>query len=835
MDGEVIPTNIHIPKKLIVVIFLLLILSISISGCVTMNDPEASQDYTADPLRVLDAQSSLGQSFVSRRPNLNGITIWVTRTTAKTAATPSSDPNILTVKLFFAPENSKPVLSKTVAIPASGTNLPISITIPNQQNPGGQSYYLLFSNDSGTMQINGRNEDAYPLGQAYVNNKPINADIAFRLSYDYGLASLIADLRNSSISFWLIVPLLFVIWLPGWLLLDFSGLRARFDLGEQTALATGLSLAIIPVLMLWSTILKLKWTSRGLYFAAGFLLAILIVRVIYSVITARRSHLKDTASQIDQPQSLSKRRWRFITWQSLVIMLVFILSLAVRLIMIRDLATPAWVDSVHHTLITRLIMDTGYYPSTYLPYWDFPPTSYHPGFHSIAAAFTWLSQLDLIHSLLIVGQVLNAMAVFAVYLFAKTLTRSPSAGLFAAIIAGFLTPMPAYYTSWGRYTELTGLLLLPVILTLFQAWLETNSKRESAWIVILGAIATGGLFIIHYRVLAFMACLLISFVVFHLLLSEGGTKTKPTRMLIFIAFVAVSAIILVIPWLIPTIKTTLLPHLTPSSASNIALFQDFSWSYLTSAFGTQTLAIAGLGWLWGVLHGKRLPYMLILWVFFLFLMANLAALKLPGGGLINNSSVEIMLFIPISILGGYFIDQLLTQWKVLIPRQLVLPSVLIIFLLFGYVSFLGAKRLIPILNPITILSRSADLPAIQWVSENIPQGETVVINPFAWGYNLYAGNDGGYWISPLSGRPTLPPPVLYGMGSNSVQISQISQQIIDLSPNPVSFWEFLNTHQLRYVYIGARGGIISPDRLASSGLFNLIYHLNGVWIFSTKP
>ena len=29
---------------------------------------------------------------------------------------------------------------------------------------------------------------------------------------------------------------------------------------------------------------------------------------------------------------------------------------------------------------------------------------------------------------------------------------------------------------------------------------------------------------------------------------------------------------------------------------------------------------------------------------------------------------------------------------------------------------------------------------------------TVLINPFTWGYGLYAGNDGGFWISPLAGR-----------------------------------------------------------------------------------
>jgi len=82
---------------------------------------------------------------------------------------------------------------------------------------------------------------------------------------------------------------------------------------------------------------------------------------------------------------------------------------------------------------------------------------------------------------------------------------------------------------------------------------------------------------------------------------------------------------------------------------------------------------------------------------------------------------------------------------------------------------------------------------------------------------------------------TLPPPVLYGLGNGASQISQLSKQIITLSPDPTALWEFLDSHQLDYVYIGARGGVLSPEKITSSGLFNLLYHQDGVWIFRIKP
>jgi branched-subunit amino acid transport protein len=219
----------------------------------------------------------------------------------------------------------------------------------------------------------------------------------------------------------------------------------------------------------------------------------------------------------------------------------------------------------------------------------------------------------------------------------------------------------------------------------------------------------------------------------------------------------------------------------------------------------------------------------------LFLIANFDALKIPGGGLISNASVEIMLFMPVSILGGYFIIQIIIHWKELIPKQLEIPFQAIILILTVLVAYIGSKQLVTIINPITILSRSVDLPAIDWVRENIPENETIVINPFAWGYGLYAGSDGGYWISPLSGRDTLPPPVLYGLGSDRKQINEKSQKVINLGSNPVALWNFLSSNQLHYIYIGAKGGILSPEKLSASDLFTICYQKEGVWIFIIKP
>ncbi|HEX9091546.1 MAG TPA: hypothetical protein VF831_08645, partial [Anaerolineales bacterium] len=407
--------------------------------------------------------------------------------------------------------------------------------------------------------------------------------------------------------------------------------------------------------------------------------------------------------------------------------------------------------------------------------------------------------------------------------------------LIDAIITGFITPMPAYYSSWGRYTELAGLLILPATYVLVKSFIEAQSSRMRFWLIILSGIAVGGLFMVHYRVILFLGCLILLYLMVYTLGNKTEPFNRPERVLSRVLILALVGILLVSPWLFQTVKNTVLPLIATSAPGSVSLFQDFSWAYLTAAMGKQTLVLAGLGLVWGIVRRARFVYLLLFWTVLLFFIANLAALSLPGGNLVNNTSVEIMLFIPISILGGYFIDQIISSWRSVVPKLVTIPVTGITIIILALIAYQGGRQLISIINPVTVLSRQVDLPAIEWINQNIPENETVVINPFNWGYGLFAGNDGGYWISPLSGRLTLPPPVLYGMGEEMSKLNGLTQQVVDTSSDPKKFHDFLNANQLRYIYIGARGGIISPQKLSSSDLFEQLYQQDGIWIFRVKP
>ncbi len=209
--------------------------------------------------------------------------------------------------------------------------------------------------------------------------------------------------------------------------------------------------------------------------------------------------------------------------------------------MVRDLAVPAWVDSVHHATISRLIVEQGAYPSSYEPYVQVSTASYHAGYHALVAFFHWLSGLEIDQAMLLLGQVLNACTVLAVYTLGVSITKNRQVGLFAAFISAFLTPMPNFYTSWGRYTQLTGLLILPIsaalLIRLLDGWAFGSSKDASrvqqsnslnlrfvetkllnrtkiesgVLLACLAGFTAAGLFMVHYRVAAFMGLLMIAY------------------------------------------------------------------------------------------------------------------------------------------------------------------------------------------------------------------------------------------------------------------------------------------------------------------------------------
>jgi len=100
----------------------------------------------------------------------------------------------------------------------------------------------------------------------------------------------------------------------------------------------------------------------------------------------------------------------------------------------RELVFPNWVDSQHHVLIIRKIIENGGLPSTLEPYLP-GPFYYHFAFHAVTAFFSVLSGLAPERAVLILGQVINACVGISVYALAKAIGKDWRIGAMAAFLS----------------------------------------------------------------------------------------------------------------------------------------------------------------------------------------------------------------------------------------------------------------------------------------------------------------------------------------------------------------------------------------------------------------
>ena len=228
-----------------------------LSACVKMNDPEVSQEFSNHIVGIVDQTHTIGQSFMSRHDYLNGITLWVTTVLQND---PTMTTGQLVVKLYSSDKDTQPLYASSLQILPAWQNSQVEINLPPQDNSSGHLYYIEVESTGGAVQVLGRNEDAYPTGMAYSGGRQLAADLAFRTTYDYNSESVFQDLSNWGSQAAFLFPLALVLFLPGWILLDITGLRRRYDFAEQAALSIGL----VSLSYLFLCYGHLSYTSNGL-------------------------------------------------------------------------------------------------------------------------------------------------------------------------------------------------------------------------------------------------------------------------------------------------------------------------------------------------------------------------------------------------------------------------------------------------------------------------------------------------------------------------------------------------------------------------------------------
>lgn len=500
----------------------------------------------------------------------------------------------------------------------------------------------------------------------------------------------------------------------------------------------------------------------------------------------------------------------------------------------RGLALPAWVDSVHHTLIARVIMENGGLPHTLAPYLpvDF---SYHYGFHVLAALFSGAAHAEPAVTLLWFGQILNALVGLSVYRLAVEIWSDWRRAVLAALLVTFGFQMPAYYLTWGRYTLLTGLVVLPLAMAVLLR-LSHRPRDVSAWAS--AVLLTAGVALSHYTTL-----LLLGFFTAVLALLRWFERRPPAENGVTPsrwdgawqpAAAAAAGVLAASPWLWRVwqqLNTQATLRVVPPVDSGQGGYFQYILYLLGPAHSHIWLGVAGAGLVWALIRKEARP--LAAWGLLL------ALLTLPWGlrlGPFRPDHMAIVLFLPGSLLAADFVLNLATLAgkisRVWLRKGLQVLLALAALTGLGW----GAWQTRDILNTSTIIADAADLEALNWVRANTPPDARFMINTTPWMGGIYRGADGGYWLLPYTARQTILPPVMYTYGTEEsiAQITDWAERTNKLTTCDADFWRLADEFDADYLYLHQGRGSLQPGALMNCpGVVN-VYRRGAVFIYQLE-
>ena len=592
--------------------------------------------------------------------------------------------------------------------------------------------------------------------------------------------------------------------------------RLSLDPAAWWGLALALGLAAWPILWYWLTLAGGRWFGWLLWLVVigGWSVACICWWRQKRSVNEREPHHQAGSGRRHAPG------WH---WEHLLLLAILLISLAVRLLAVRDLHFPPWVDASRHALITTVMAATGQTIQTYAPYLPIDRFPYHFGFHTLPAGLTLMSDIPLERLLLVLGQLLNALVPLSMYTAGWLLTRRRDVGLVAAFLVALPFFFPGYYATWGRFTQLTGVMILPPLAAL--TWLLIRGApvwRRTWWLV---GVLAAGLLLIHVRVLI----IYVPFGLITWILSRGRRWRS-------VLAATLLSLFLVAPRLLDFVGYA---RNTVTLSSSSGGYNEFPLNYVTTGWeryflwaAAAALLLAAIAF-WRRHQWATLPLALAAWTALVLGVISGRVPGIPGTWLINLNSAYITIFVPLGLGLAIVAGRVWRGMRATHPLiQLLLSTTagltLLLLLLFG------TRQQIDILNPVTILAREPDRAGLRWLEENTPENALVAVNSWLWLGNTWAGSDGGAWLVPLTARQSTTPPADYVYDSTLAQqvqsFNESASEIEDWSDPAAAEW--LQGLGVTHIFVGARGGYFDPAQLSRNPYIETAYSFNGAFVFA---
>jgi hypothetical protein len=781
---------------------------------------------------ILHQGQTIGQTFVSRHAGLSGIAVLL-------QPTDSSMDDSIRLRLRATPHATEDIATATLPVANVTTPEWHWFPLPVQPESFQKDYFFLLELvGSGQVAVGTAPGDVYLDGALYVDETPQAMQMRFNI--DYSLPHLIIGTVLHVLNTW--VPVLatgiFLYILPGWVLLRLLWREeSPLAIGEQLALAGGISLAMYPVLVLWTNLVGLQLGAWYAWLPGGIALCWLLYRAVQVRSWQHLGALR--ISRLYTPAAAP----------SVALVLVLAMIVLLRLVVIDTLEAPLWGDAYQHTMIAQILLDNNGLFDNWLPYAPYHSLSVHFGFPTAVAVFSWVHGTDSVQATLFAGQLLNMLAAYSVYPLAVRIAEGNRwAGVGAVLTAGVLSFMPAFYVNWGRYAQLAGQITLPVVCYLLVAMMR--SERHSMGKYWLTGAVLAGMVLLYYRTPFFLA----PFVLAWLATREGpqlGFNMRAWGFLMArLALVGGLSILFFLPWIVGLLDNSVLQHVdasvTPASTWETVLANFTIWQQISHlGLPWYLVVVVLLGVVAGPIRGKYHVLAPVLWVLLLLLLITGQVIPLPGSYALDNFAVLIFLYIPASLICGWLLGwfaSLLIHFRGRAGYMLLWGALVITI---GWASW-GQFHRVMLAQPEHILVTRPDMRTMRWIEQHTaPQARFLVNGFIIYDGRSAVGSDAGWWIPLLTERANTMPPQ-YAMVNEVPVPADYTQQIVDITrafetmPTlTADQTQLLCQHGITHVYIGQQQGqtgagahpILFPADFLSSTAYELVYHEDRVYIF----
>lgn len=390
------------------------------------------------------------------------------------------------------------------------------------------------------------------------------------------------------------------------------------------------------------------------------------------------------------------------------------LLLIARLIFLKHILVPPYSDSVIHFQIVEDLLHPGAGRELNISLDSLPERYYHLGFHSLAAWLTSFSSIEPIASIPLVGQLFLVLAPVSIALLAYAATKSEHAAWMAGLLGAIGWHMPAFAANWGKYPALSALVCLPgVLASLSLIRVKPLENRASLF---FGLFLLAGLTLMHTRILVVVFLAGLSYLV--------AWKAGPKEEIPYAQAVRFSLLYLIsLSPLYPMLAEFYggLPVLVIMLVLLPSAFQAFPRLSLGAAFFTCCL--------WS-----------------LQLIQSLLSGFLPE--ILNRQFIEIMLYIPFSLLGGAGFAGVMRSLPAAGYFRWLAASMPIAIIM---VQFWAGHSMYP--DACCEYYGAEDEKAFRWIRTNTTDRSLVLTSAFESGGQFF-GTDAGIWIQPLTNRST---------------------------------------------------------------------------------